>query len=389
MRILLSWVLCCALVTPSLAVVPRVLYTDETGNPITPLQVPWSDLTEMPTTLAGYGLTDAQPLDSDLTAIAALSTTSYGRNLLTLANQAALAAAVGSNNATNVTSGTLDPARLSARVPLLNATTNNLALPESFSAAGSLSSDGGSINSSGYGDLQVGATFQVNGASSLDGGNISSDGGGDLTIDGVFSVMDSASFDDGLVATDGNGGLQLSSLSAALNLTYGNYTLPLNDSHPMDAVTMGHNFIVVPQTGENRTYFDTYTAGFEFTKTMFFDGGISASSLRDVAAPAYATTVTPTLTSNRNLIVNVGTLTGPVTIGPPTGSSLDDGTTIIVRLREDSTGGRAIALDASYAVGSNPTVAQINTGAGNGIELKFEYDAPETKWRYVGLAQGF
>lgn len=37
----------------------------------------------------------AQPLDSDLTAIAALSTTSYGRNLLTLANQAALQAAVG------------------------------------------------------------------------------------------------------------------------------------------------------------------------------------------------------------------------------------------------------------------------------------------------------
>lgn len=31
-----------------------------------------------------------QPLDSDLTAIAALSTTSYGRSLLTLANQAAM-----------------------------------------------------------------------------------------------------------------------------------------------------------------------------------------------------------------------------------------------------------------------------------------------------------
>lgn len=36
-----------------------------------------------------------QPLDSDLTAIAALSTTDYGRNLLTLANQAALKAATG------------------------------------------------------------------------------------------------------------------------------------------------------------------------------------------------------------------------------------------------------------------------------------------------------
>lgn len=36
-----------------------------------------------------------QPLDSDLTAIAALSTTAYGRALLTLANQAALKAATG------------------------------------------------------------------------------------------------------------------------------------------------------------------------------------------------------------------------------------------------------------------------------------------------------
>lgn len=39
--------------------------------------------------------TTYQPLDSDLTAIAALSTTSYGRALLTLANLAALQAAVG------------------------------------------------------------------------------------------------------------------------------------------------------------------------------------------------------------------------------------------------------------------------------------------------------
>jgi hypothetical protein len=36
-----------------------------------------------------------QPLDSDLTAIAALGTTAYGRALLTLANQAALQSAVG------------------------------------------------------------------------------------------------------------------------------------------------------------------------------------------------------------------------------------------------------------------------------------------------------
>jgi hypothetical protein len=35
----------------------------------------WSDLGAKPTTLAGYGITDAQPLDADLTALAGLATT--------------------------------------------------------------------------------------------------------------------------------------------------------------------------------------------------------------------------------------------------------------------------------------------------------------------------
>ena len=46
-----------------------------------------------PSTVSGAG--DFQPLDSDLTAIAALGTTAFGRSLLTLLNQAALAAATG------------------------------------------------------------------------------------------------------------------------------------------------------------------------------------------------------------------------------------------------------------------------------------------------------
>lgn len=48
-----------------------------------------------------------QPLDSDLTAIAALSTTAYGRALLTLANQAALQSAVGLPAALAATGGTV------------------------------------------------------------------------------------------------------------------------------------------------------------------------------------------------------------------------------------------------------------------------------------------
>jgi hypothetical protein len=48
-----------------------------------------------------------QPLDSDLTAIAALSTTAFGRSLLTLANAAALKAATGVADALPLTGGTV------------------------------------------------------------------------------------------------------------------------------------------------------------------------------------------------------------------------------------------------------------------------------------------
>ena len=55
----------------------------------------WSTITTTPTTLSGYGITDAQPLDADLTSIAALTTTSFGRSLLTQADAAAARTALG------------------------------------------------------------------------------------------------------------------------------------------------------------------------------------------------------------------------------------------------------------------------------------------------------
>lgn len=65
----------------------------------------WSTITSTPTTLSGYGIADAitaaavaagyQPLDSDLTAIAALTTTSYGRAFLALVDAAAGRTALG------------------------------------------------------------------------------------------------------------------------------------------------------------------------------------------------------------------------------------------------------------------------------------------------------
>jgi hypothetical protein len=50
----------------------------------------FASLSGRPTTLGGYGITDAQPFDPDLGAIAAIETAAFGRSLLALADASAL-----------------------------------------------------------------------------------------------------------------------------------------------------------------------------------------------------------------------------------------------------------------------------------------------------------
>jgi len=77
----------------------------------------WSTITSTPTTLSGYGITDAQPLDSDLTSIAALTTTSFGRALLTQADAAATRATIGAVTLNDVPRRGLYSGIMSVAVP--------------------------------------------------------------------------------------------------------------------------------------------------------------------------------------------------------------------------------------------------------------------------------
>lgn len=72
-----------------------------------------------------------QPLDSDLTAIAALSTTAYGRALLVLADQAALQTAVNVEDGADVT----DTANVTAAGALMDSEVTNLAAVKAFDPA--------------------------------------------------------------------------------------------------------------------------------------------------------------------------------------------------------------------------------------------------------------
>jgi hypothetical protein len=65
--------------------------------------IPWSSITSTPTTLSGYGITDAQPLDADLTAVAGLATT--GLIARTGAGTATTRTVTGTANEITVTNG--------------------------------------------------------------------------------------------------------------------------------------------------------------------------------------------------------------------------------------------------------------------------------------------
>jgi hypothetical protein len=90
-------------------------------------------------------LTGYQPVDSDLTAIAALATTAYGRALLTLANQAALQSAIGTlpvaNGGTGVTTSTGSGNNVLSASPTFTGTLNAAAI----SASGTVTLTGSSL----------------------------------------------------------------------------------------------------------------------------------------------------------------------------------------------------------------------------------------------------
>lgn len=114
----------------------------------------------------------------------------------------------------------------------------------------------------------------------------------------------------------------------------------------------------------------------------------AGSGGRSVQPIAYAATITPDAGSGTDQVVNVGTLTGNITINNPTGSPVD-GQIIRFRLAQDATGGRTITWGAGYVFGTDVTTALIPTTASAKYVLLFSWDATTSKWRALSIVRGF
>lgn len=106
---------------------------------------------------------------------------------------------------------------------------------------------------------------------------------------------------------------------------------------------------------------------------------------RRVNAIAYSASITPNCGTTD--IVNVGTLTGAITINAPTGTKVD-GQNLRFRFVQDGTG-RVITWNAAFAFGTDVTSALIPTTANAKFEVMFTWDATSSKWRAVSLSRGF
>lgn len=101
---------------------------------------------------------------------------------------------------------------------------------------------------------------------------------------------------------------------------------------------------------------------------------------------AYSATIAPNAATTD--VLNVGVLTGNLTMAAPSGTPAD-GQDLLVRFQQDATGGRTISWNSIYAFGSDVTAAMIPTTANAKWEQTFSYNTTDAKWRATGILRGF
>lgn len=115
-------------------------------------------------------------------------------------------------------------------------------------------------------------------------------------------------------------------------------------------------------------------------------GFLKARALIRPTTASYAATVTPNVDTTD--LLNIGALTGNITIGAPTGTP-SDGQTLRIRLLQDGTGGRTVTWNAAFAFGTDVTSAMDPIAANSKWERLFSWHAGDSKWRATGIVRGF
>lgn len=115
-------------------------------------------------------------------------------------------------------------------------------------------------------------------------------------------------------------------------------------------------------------------------------GFAAAVNTPRISTVSYGATVTPDCSTTD--VLNIGALTGNLTLAAPSGTPVD-GQILTVRLVQDGTGGRTITYNAIYAFGTDITAALDPTAASSKWERVFQYHSGDSKWRAVGIVRGF
>lgn len=106
---------------------------------------------------------------------------------------------------------------------------------------------------------------------------------------------------------------------------------------------------------------------------------------RRIVAIAYAASITPNCGTTD--VLNVGELTGALTVNAPTGTKVD-GQNLRFRFDIDASA-RVITWNAAFSWGTDITLAMVPGTANAKFEVMFTWHAGDSKWRAMAITRGF
>ena len=323
-----------------------VVTVDEKGRVISGTSTQaWSSITSTPTTLSGYGITDSQPLDPDLTAIASITATSgllkkTGASTWTLDTSTYLTGnesialsgdATGSGSTSiSVTLNTVPISKGGTGATTTDTAINNL-LPLQTSNQGKfLKTDGTNVSWAGITTSTVYVGTSTDDVTPIGGTAFYADGNGD-SAEGLYiyssgnwvQVTGAGSIPSGLFSADIEGDVSGTIVAGDTS------TLTLVDSG-ISAGSYGSasTVAVVTVDAKGRMTSATSTsiaiAASQITSGALSDGLVTASNVTQHQA---ALTISETQITDGSLLARVGssetisgtwTFNSPVTVGTPT-----------------------------------------------------------------------